>query len=92
MDPIEAKKRFGDRLTLHGLISVQTTLPHGTEQEVRDTVRKYIDECGLDGGLILSTTNDALEDIPLENLLAFYDEAKSYSKELYAYQAYEERR
>jgi uroporphyrinogen decarboxylase len=79
MDPAEVKRRYGDRLTLHGTISVQTTLPHGTEQDVRAAVRKMIDACGCDGGLILSTTNDAMPDIPLRNLLALYDEAIAYS-------------
>lgn len=92
MDPIVAKQKYGASLTLHGLMSVQTVLPKGTEQEVRDTVRRYIDLCGQDGGLILCTTNEAMDDIPLNNLLAIYDEACSYSEELYAYQDYEERR
>lgn len=86
MDPVETKRLYGDRLTLHGTISVQTTLPKGTEDEVRRTVRRMLDECGKDGGLILSTTNDAMDDIPLANLLAFYDEARSYSTALYANQ------
>ena len=86
MDPAAVKHSYGDRLTLHGTISVQTTLPKGTEQEVRHTVRRMIDICGADGGLILSTTNDAMEDVPLENLLAFYDEAKSHSSTVYAQQ------
>ena len=68
MDPFLAKERYGKSLTLHGLLSVQTLLRHGTVEEVRLAVRQYIDKCGADGGLILSTTNDAMTDIPVENL------------------------
>lgn len=78
MDPVEVKRRYGRALTLYGTISVQTLLPRGTEAQVRETVRRMIDECGHDGGLILSTTNDAMSDIPLANLLAFYDEARRH--------------
>lgn len=83
MDPVAVKRRFGHALTLHGLISVQTTLPKGSVDDVRATVRRMLELCGADGGLILSTTNDALDDIPLENLLAFYDEARTCSATLY---------
>ena len=79
MDPVEVKRRYGHAITLYGTVSVQTLLPRGTEREVRETIRRMIDLCGRDGGLILSTTNDAMSDIPLANLLAFYDEARNYS-------------
>ena len=54
------------------------------DEEVRRAVRRYIDLCGKDGGLILSTTNDAMTDIPLVNLPAAYEEAGNYSAELYS--------
>jgi uroporphyrinogen decarboxylase len=83
MEPYSVKERFGDVLTLHGLMSVQTVLPCASELQVRETVRELIDCCGLDGGLILSTTNVVTPDVPLSNLLAFYDETVRYSSTLF---------
>jgi hypothetical protein len=76
MDPYEVKERFGDRITLHGTISSQHTLPFGTPEDVRREVRERIERCGQDGGLVIAPNNVVQFDVPLENLLALYDAAK----------------
>ena len=38
MDSRELKRRFGDRLCFEGGVSVQTTLPFGTVEDVRSEV------------------------------------------------------
>ena len=74
--PVAVKREFGDRITLHGTISAQRTLPHGTVEEVRAEVRQRIEDCGYDGGLVIAPNNVVQPDVPLENLLAVYDTAK----------------
>jgi len=73
MDPAVVKERFGDRITLHGTLSIQRTLPFGTVEDVRREVRDRVRTCGRDGGLILCPSNLFQNDIPLENIVALYD-------------------
>jgi uroporphyrinogen decarboxylase len=76
MNPYEVKKRFGHRMTLHGTISSQQTLPFGTVEDVRNEVRERIQRCGRNGGLVIAPNNVVQFDVPLENLLAVYETAK----------------
>jgi len=73
MDPIEMKRRFGDRLSFYGGMSIQRLLPFGTPQEVRDESRRLIGEVGCGGGLILAPSHDMPGDIPVENIVAMVE-------------------
>ncbi|MCX7705938.1 MAG: uroporphyrinogen decarboxylase, partial [bacterium] len=50
MDVFEIKKKFGDRLSFYGGISIQQLLPFGTVQQTKDQVKKLLDEIGRNGG------------------------------------------
>lgn len=76
MDTAEVKREFGERLTLFGGVSVQSELPGSDPQEIRELVRHRIEVLGSKGGLILAPTNTIVEDVPLESILAMYDEAR----------------
>lgn len=76
MDPIEVKKRWGDRITLHGGISLQQTLPNGSVQDVQREVTELINTCGRDGGLVAFPSNVLQPDIPVENIVACYHTAR----------------
>ncbi|MDP6505148.1 MAG: uroporphyrinogen decarboxylase family protein [Planctomycetota bacterium] len=65
---------FGDRLAFHGGVDTQQTLPFGSTDEVRAEVRSYLDLTHERAGYILSGSQDYIEDIPLDNILAIYDE------------------
>ena len=77
MDPRELKASFGDRLCFHGGMDVQTTLPFGTEDEVRRVTRERIATLGAGGGYILSPTHNIQGDTPAANVIAMYAEAGS---------------
>lgn len=77
MDPAQLKADFGDRMTWHGTISTQRTLPFGTAADVRAEVRQRIEVVGRDGGLIVAPAHNIQPDTPIENVLAMYDEAGS---------------
>jgi uroporphyrinogen decarboxylase len=79
MDPAALKKKFGDRLCFMGGIDVQSTLPFGTPEEVRQEVRQRIATVGKSGGLILAPTHHVQLDTPVENLLAMVEEAKNFA-------------
>ena len=50
--------------------------PYGTPAEVRDETRRLI-SLGSEGGYILAPAHAVEGDVPLENMLAFIDEALS---------------
>ena len=74
MDVPSLLRRYRGRLAFHGGLSTQRTLPYGSAEEVREETRKLI-SLGRDGGYILSPAHAVEGDVPLENMLAFIDEA-----------------
>ncbi len=78
MDPVEVKRRWGDRITLHGCGSIQQVLPFGTVDDVRRHVVDLIENCAPGGGLVLGPSNNLQPDTPLENIVAFFDTALEY--------------
>ncbi|MCD6469691.1 hypothetical protein J7L29_02700 [Candidatus Bathyarchaeota archaeon] len=79
MNPIELKREYGDKLSFHGGIDIQQTLPYGAPKDVRAEVRERIQTLGRGGGYILCTTHNIQPDTPLINILAMYEEAKKQS-------------
>lgn len=65
---------FGTDLCFHGGVDTQHTLPFGSEADVRAETRSYLDLCREAGGYILAGSQEFIEDVPLENILAMYDE------------------
>jgi len=78
MDPAEVKRRFGDRIAIHGTISLQETMPKGTVEDVRREVWDRIETCGKGGGFILCPSNVLQNDTPFENIVALYDSVGEY--------------
>lgn len=70
------KKEYGKYLAFWGGVSTQKTLPYGTPEDVRKEIRERIKVLGKDGGYILAPSHELQGDIPLENMLAFIDEAQ----------------
>jgi uroporphyrinogen decarboxylase len=70
-------REFGDRLSFHGGVNTQSTLPFGSVVDVRAEVRSYIELTRGRGGYILCGSQDYTEDIPTENILAIYDENRA---------------
>jgi uroporphyrinogen decarboxylase len=68
--------QYHGRLAFWGGVSTQRTMPYGTPEEVREEVRRMRD-LGREGGYILSPSHALEGDVPLENLLALIDEARS---------------
>lgn len=68
----ELAAEFGDRICLHGSISTQRVLPHGTPESVAEQVRSRIESFGCRGGLIVAPSHNIQPDTPVENILAMY--------------------
>jgi len=76
MDPDTMKDKYGDRLTFYGGIDVETTLPLGTPEEVREEIRTRAATIGRGGGYILQSSHTMLEDVPMENIVAYVEEVR----------------
>jgi uroporphyrinogen decarboxylase len=72
MDMVRIKSEFGDRLSFHGAIDIQQTLPHGTPDEVRSEVWERCNLLGRGGGYICTSAHHIQADTPLENIIAMY--------------------
>ncbi|MEM1509936.1 MAG: uroporphyrinogen decarboxylase family protein [Thermofilaceae archaeon] len=81
MDPYKLKKTYGDLLTLHGTMSVQTTLLFSNSNEIEKLVLERLNLLGPTG-FVLSPTHDIQPGTPLENILAVYKAARKASKSL----------
>jgi uroporphyrinogen decarboxylase len=77
MDPVKLKKKYGDQLGFWGGIDTMHTLPFGSEADVRSEVRQRIRELSSDGGYILTAVHNIQPDVPPQNIVAMYEEAKS---------------
>jgi uroporphyrinogen decarboxylase len=80
MEPERLKAAFGDRLSFWGGIDTQKILPLGSPDEVRQEVRRIIDILGKDGGYVLNSVHNIQPDVPPENVVAMFDEARAYQR------------
>lgn len=78
MDPFEVKRRWGDKITIHGGISLQRALLHGTPADVRAEVEELIKHCGYNGGLVVFPSNVIQPDSPTENVIACFHAARDF--------------
>ncbi len=75
MDIFQLIEKYRSRLSFHGGLSTQQTLPYGTPQDVVWETRCLID-MGRSGGYIFGPAHDVEGDVPLSNMLAFIEEAQ----------------
>ena len=80
MDPVELKRDFGKDLTFQGGVDVKNVLNHGTIEDVRCEVRLRMEQMGEGGGYILAPSHNFSNDIPLENMLAFFEAGHELGK------------
>ena len=82
MDPADLKEAFGDRISFWGGIDTQKALPFGSSDDVRAETRRIIDILGKGGGYVLNSVHSLQPDVPPENIVAMFDEARLHSYRL----------
>jgi uroporphyrinogen decarboxylase len=79
MEARRLKKEFGDALTFWGGgIDTQRILPYGTPQEVKDEVRRRIDDLAPGGGFVFNTIHNIQPDVPPENIAAMIEALREF--------------
>lgn len=78
MDFSEIHAEFGDRLSFHGTVGTQSTMPFGTPDDVRREVFKNLDIAGDKGGLFVAPTHILEPEVPVENLVAYINACRDY--------------
>jgi hypothetical protein len=78
VDMKRAKEIVGKNTSIAG--NVQTSLlSSGTPQQVKDSVKQLVNDCGKDGGYLMSVSASLEQAVP-ENLHALIDAAKEYGR------------
>ncbi|AEF82268.1 uroporphyrinogen decarboxylase family protein [Leadbettera azotonutricia] len=75
MDPVLLKNNWRHKLCFHGGVSVQSTLPFGSTDDVRKEVQERIKIMGKNGGYILAPSHAIQGGTPPQNIIAFLEEA-----------------
>lgn len=84
MEPERLKREFGRDLTFWGGgCDTQRTLPFGTEQEVRDEVRRMIEIFAPGGGYVFNQVHNIQANIPPAKVVALYETAKAAGERAY---------
>ena len=79
MDPLQLKRKFGDRITFWGGgVDTQRTLPFGSPEEVRREVRQRIQAFAPGGGFVFNAVHNVQALVRVENVLAMYQAAREY--------------
>jgi uroporphyrinogen decarboxylase len=62
-------------MVLIGGLGVQSTLPFGSPEQVRVAAQRLLRELGRGGGYVLAPAKPIMEDVPIENVVAFIEVA-----------------
>ena len=80
MDSAALKREFGREITFWGGgVDTQHILPRGTPQQVRNEVKRRIDDLAPGGGFVLSTVHNTQADVPPENYMAMWETFQAYA-------------
>ena len=79
IDTKELKQEFGKDLTFWGGgVDTQHVLPFGSPQEVKDEVKRRIDDLAPDGGFVFNTVHNVQSDVSPENYMAMWEALQEY--------------
>jgi uroporphyrinogen decarboxylase len=80
MDTKRLKKEFGRDVTFWGAIDTQHVLPCGTPDDVREEVKRRIEDLSAGGGYVLAPVHNVQPEVPPENLVAMLEAALEFGR------------
>jgi uroporphyrinogen decarboxylase len=79
MDSARLKKTYGNDIVFWGGgVDTQKVLPFGTPEQVRDEVKRRIDDFAPGGGFVFASVHNVQAYVPPENIEAAFDTALNY--------------
>ena len=79
MDTAALKRQFGrDLVFWGGGVDTQRVLPFGTPQQVKDEVRRRIDDLAPGGGFVFAAVHCIQEDVPPQNIQAMWEALREH--------------
>lgn len=80
MDSKTLKARFGQKVCFWGGIDTQRILPFGKPQEVREEVRRRIEDFATGGGYVVAAIHNVRPEVPPENIVAMIEAVHEFGK------------
>lgn len=81
MDTKRLKREFGNDLTFWGGgVDTQKVLPRGTPEQVREEVKRRIEDLAMGGGFVFTTVHNIQADVPPENILAMWEALQEFGR------------
>ena len=71
--------KYNDKLCFKGTIGIQTTMPFGTPDEVREEVEKNLNIAGPSGGLYCCPAHMIEPEVPWKNIIAYVEACKNHT-------------
>ena len=79
MDTAELKKEFGDEIAFWGGgVDTQRILGSGTTEQVKDEVRRRIEDLAPGGGFIFASVHNIQPNVPPANIMAMWEAMREY--------------
>jgi len=78
---VKVKSKWGDPLIIWGCVSVTTTLPFGTTEDVKKAVRRSFELVGPGRGFCLASTSSIMPEVPDENIDTFYRYGREFGRQ-----------
>ena len=73
------KREFGKDITFWGGgVDTQRVLPAGSPNEVREEVKRRIEDLAPGGGMVFATVHNVQSDVPPENFMAMWEAMREY--------------
>jgi len=79
-DMVKVKTKWGQKPIFWGSVSVTSTLPFGTVEDVKRKVEHCFELAAPGGGFGLALTSSILPETPTENILALYEHGREYGR------------
>lgn len=77
-DPLDMKRTYGKYLTFDGAVDQINVLINGTKEDVRREVKLRLEQMAPGGGYIVGPSQGFTEDVPFENVIAFFNSSLEY--------------